>query len=446
VAARLVAAVLASMVFAGSAGAGVSSPGAAKSPGASPSPNVSCREPALPRADALAADLQVIGNQVLDGFGRPFIFRGLSIFGGLQDGDRTLDWQRALGSSSAQIKAAKEYWSANAVRLQVAEANLFSDLSVGSSVNVGYLRAICRQVRLARAEGLQVVLNDQTEFPDWSERDPTQRTLLFWRIVAPMFANQPGVSFDLFNEPRLLAPTTAGPSAARALDRSYGHWFAGSGPSGGSDPTVDPAWVWKVWSSGGKVGATNFVGMQALVDEIRALGINNPIWIEGPFFDNNLDEYATHPVIGTNLILEIHHPPFEDTVHESLLTWQTTFGYLTPSYPVVDGEWSQYASPRSECRPNAYTIVPAYLRYLRAHGVGLLAWSAQAGSMLADPLRLLPTNRTHSFDPTDPNELSHPNQLLPDYGCTMEHVGQGAGQLLMTYFQQSAGPARRTRS
>lgn len=415
-----------------------------QSAGAAPSPPVRCHQPALSRAAAHAATLHVAGNQVLDGTGRPFTFRGLSLFGGLGDGDHTLDWQSALDSSTAQIKAAKLYWSANTVRLQVAEASLFNDLKVGWSVNPDYLRAICQQVQLARAEGLQVVLNDQTEFPDWAERDPTERTLRFWGIVAPMFANQPGVSFDLFNEPRLLATAAAGPSAVHALDRAFSPWSWGSRWWGGwtGAPPVDRDWIWTVWASGGTVGSRTFVGMQALVDEIRGLAIENPIWIEGPFFDNTLDEFTAHPVTGTNLILEIHHPPFAGTVAQSLLQWQQTFGYLTAKYPVVDGEWSQYASLRSECRPNAYTLVPVFLHYLTTHGVGLLAWSAQAGSLVADPYHVLPTNRHHGFDPTDPRELSHPNAMLPDYACSWQDIGQGAGELVMTYFTEAAALTR----
>jgi hypothetical protein len=413
-------------------GAALSAPDAAASSVIAP-----CQLPHLSARAARRVSLHVRGNRVMTGDGRRFAFYGLSVFGGLQDGDGERAWRSTIPSSLAQIEAASR-WHANTIRIQLAEASLFQHTHHRITTDPRFLAAICQQVRLARSEGLQVVLNDQTEFPDWWERNPTARTLRFWDVIAREYANQPGISFDLFNEPRLYFKTRVSRRASAQLDGFQTSVAFPTVVHGGRHRlTMNPGWIWHLWRRGGKAGGIRFVGMQTLVDEVRRMGIRNPLWIEGPFFDSDLTLANRYPIKGRNLIWSVHHPAFGSTSASSQQLWNTRFGNLARRVPVVDGEWSQFASPKHECHPNAYTMAPIFLRYLRAHHISLVAWSLQPGSLVRGPRRRLPTNLTKSWDTIDAAQLLKPSRLLPDYACDRRHAGQGAGQLVWNYFHRN---------
>jgi hypothetical protein len=67
--------------------------------------------------------------------------------------------------------------------------------------------------------------------------------------------------------------------------------------------------------------------------------------------------------------------------------WFAAFGYLINDRiaPVVDGEWTNYEPARASvpkpiptsCWTDAPQKIPVYLRYLRAHGVGLSGYQPQ---------------------------------------------------------------------
>jgi endoglucanase len=358
--------------------------------------------------------LHVSGNEVLTKQGQPFTFYGIAVYGGLMTQGTEAEHKLAMATSNAQIKAAK-YWYANTIRIQVAERDLFKHAQPADGVNRDFLADLCRQVQLIRRQGMEAVINDQTERSDQGESNPTSRTTAFWKVVAPMFKNQPGVIFDLFNEPRLLAPA--------------------EGPL----PTHLTDWIWRVWRSGGTTGGVKYIGMQGLIDSVRQLGANNIIWVEGPYVDNSLGNERYYPVTGKNLVWSIHHPHL--STHGASY-WNRYFGYITATYPMVDGEWGQYAAAnRPECQADAYTMVPQYLSYLHAHNIGVLGWSLQPGAMVADPDGIVPTYDSVSTDTSNPLLLTTPSTMSSSYACSSAKTGQGAGQLLMNDFKTNSTPA-----
>jgi hypothetical protein len=259
-----------------------------------------------------------------------------------------------------------------------------------------------------------VIIADQTEFPDWAERNPDKRTVRFWDIVAHEYADQPGIVFDPFNEPRRIYKTVVA-SNARRRD---------------PDLKVDHHWVWRLWQRGGRAGHT-FVGMQRLVDAIRATGANNVMEIEGPFYDDTLDYAGQYPIHGSNLTWAILHPPLQGDRQ-----WTRDFGYLAKTRPVEINEWSQYASARPECRATAYDSAPKFLSYTHAHDMGVSGWSLQPGSLVAEPDKVLPTNITNPREPLNPRALASPSRLKRNYACNDDKIGEGVGQPLLDYFKR----------
>jgi hypothetical protein len=360
--------------------------------------------------------IHVVGNREVNGFGQTWIPYGISVYGGLQDGDHNYSWQPTIAASMAQIEASP-FWHANAVRIQWAEGNIFHDVTSGYTVNVAFLQALCDQVREVRSLGGVAILNDNTEFPDWGEVEPTTRTELSWKIVIQEFGNQPGWIADLYNEPRL---------SLADQPRPY------------TQPRSN--WLWQIWQHGGTVQGKEYVGLQQLVNYTRQLGFKGVEWLEPPFLQG-LNQAHQFPIRDPrhDIVWAFHHAPMPSAAaHGATSQWYNDFGYLTRSYPVVDAEWNQAAAPLPECNPTAYYTVPPFLRYLRSVHVGMLAWSLQPGSMVAE-LRgqhLVETNITKSTAITNPKLLERPSHMYPNYACTSSRVGEGAGNLVLNYFRQ----------
>lgn len=378
-------------------------------------------------ASASSSGLTVTGNKVLTPDGSTFIPEGISVYGGLE----ASDYKSTAANDYAQIRAARLYWHANTIRLQVAESNLFTRLKKGEAYNHAFLQALTHEVQYGHSLGLAVVINDQTEFTNKTPA-PTTMTAKFWQIVAARFRTQPYVIFDIFNEPRLTSTATAAPQAsANKLSflfvnhRSKKHHET---PRSNFSSTI----VWKLWRDGGTVSGIRYLGMQSLVQTIRNTGSTNLIWVEGSYEAQWLP--PPHYLLqGSNLVYAIHHLNLNEPA-----SWDRRIGTLAAQQPVVEGEWAQYESNWAECYSHAYTNAPLYLDYLHSKNIGVIAWSLQAGSLLDGTNRTAPTNLNSPASPVKTADFKNPSRLLPDYSCSGLHHGQGVGQLLMDYFKQNS--------
>ncbi len=411
---------LGAVLIACSLGVSVTATVASQRTSAAPSPassvarvrigNESDRAPSCPDLSHSGV-LHIKGKRLLRSDGSGFAYYGITVFGGLEQGDDNAAWEPAQGSAMAQIKAST-WWHANTVRLQFAEADVFNYGNPSDGLNTTFLDAACREVRQVRRQHQEVVISDQTEWPDWTEYNPTERTVDFWKVMAAIYRNQQGVSFDLYNEPRLQYP--------RPPSSYNGHL-----------PKVNPNWIWRIWRIGGNFDGEHFIGMQTLYNQVRADRVRNIIWIEGPYYDDSLGLAPQHPIHGTNIVWSVHHPTLSNKV-----VWTKFFGYLARRYPMVDGEWGQYASTKPECRPGAPTKTAQFLTYLRSRNIGLIGWSLQPGAMLADPHHYTTTNTWVPRDTTDPRHLRIPSRMWPNYSCTDRDIGEGSGRMMMNYFKR----------
>jgi hypothetical protein len=90
--------------------------------------------------------------------------------------------------------------------------------------------------------------------------------------------------------------------------------------------------------------------------------------------------------------------------------------------PVVDGEWTNYASgTKGECWQDAPTAVPAFLTYLQNHKIGMTAWTLRQGVLAESATLSDPTHIQSNWDCVDNiNGLTGPNE--------------GAGNQIMNWF------------
>jgi hypothetical protein len=308
--------------------------------------------------------------------GRPYLPYGITIFG-----IASPNWRTGSTQDQEQISAIAGFWGGNTVRIQVAPP-LFA--TEGSA----YLSAMRLEVSKSRALGLNVILSAQYERMG-AIPGPDASTVAFWKAVAPLFASDSHVWFDLFNEP------------TESTD-----------PKSVDSPTSAN---WSTWRNGG--GA--LVGMQQLVDDIRSVAPENLILAEGLKGAKSLENIEGNLLAGSNIVYSVH--PYFDPNNRLPSEWDARWGNLTSQIPVLIGEWGQYETSRSSCASNAPVLVPDFLGYVTAHHVGLIAWALAPGNMIRGTNLEDPT----AFDSGVPYQCNRANHG-PD--------AQGAGVSIRTLF------------
>jgi Cellulase (glycosyl hydrolase family 5) len=330
-------------------------------------PPVSCRKVPGPFHES--------GTRIIAGNGATYVPYGVTVTGmaGPTDGHRY-----DAASAVSQVNGAASWWCVNTVRLQVAQSYV-----AGSNKPSGFLSALKHVVKVAEGHGLVVALSDQTEEVGL-QPEPTSQTATFWKDLTRLYGHDPQVVFDLFNEPRI-----------------------GTGSS---------AAVWRIWRNGGTYKGNHYIGMQKLVTDVRHDGARNLLWVEGVDHAGTLDRVSDYLITGgAPLQYDYHHPPGAHSVS----AWARDFGYLVTKHiaSVVDGEWTNYASPRGECWTDAITAIPSYLSYLHSLGVGMTVWTLQKGVMLS----------TGNF--------WQPTKLGPGWACK-NNLDEGAGTLVMSWYKR----------
>ena len=358
-----------------------------------------------------------------------------------------------------KIDATANSWCGNTVRLQVSQYAVTHNTAPddSSTCQDTYLKnALDPEVKQAEADGLVVVINDQTEFDKLSneERDPTTATFAFWncvtahqeswRTVSKTYAQDPQVIFDIFNEPRVDACNSDnGPNGPYEMN-VWRNGTQGNTPTGLSDGICGPA--------------ENYQGMDAVAYHIRVDdNATNLLWVEGPGAAGTLAGLAQpdcgstptgncfiSPSLGP-VVYSVHHPYGSDITNSSsppadTATWWDEFGWVidhpaaSGTAPVVLGEWTNFdaynasgTSPGKTCWSDAPTSIPNFLSYLNTLGVGLNAYQ------LAAPTAgyLLKANANWT-DTTNYTDAPWQSKYCTDTTAPL----LGAGSLIRAWFQQ----------
>ena len=369
---------------------------------------------ALPRAGTGAAaapsGFTVSGHTILRD-GQPWVPYGFSIYVFGNGADSFARDEAA--TVDAQIRATAGAWHGNTVRFQVEQDEFVSG---GDGHSAGEFRAkVFAAIGYAQSLGLAVVINDTTEGTGGiytrSEPLPTAATLSFWKAMG-RYRNDPDVILDPFNEPRLGV----------------------SGPDPGGD--------WATWFSGGG----GYIGADALVRDLRAMGWGNQLWMQTPGNLALTELAATWPkyrLAGGNIVYSYHHTAVDQRANPSIAEWNTQFGNLVTrdDVPVVDGEWTNRSVPygtqgqvlypsgdTGQCWGHAPKFVPLYLSYLASHGIGMTVWTL--GSLPGQP-HVDPINADG-----DNSNFTTADSYRNWRGCVTPRGGttSGAGQLLKAWF------------
>jgi hypothetical protein len=248
------------------------------------------------------------------------------------------------------IQDMNQSWNANVLRLNVSSQGLFNNNPYPGH-NATYLGLLDHVIQVANANHMNVVLSLQYEVTT-KQKMPTQDSIDFWNFVAPYYAGNEHVIFDVYNES---VPNDVMPSGAN---------------------------LWDFWQNGG-VGKdrVTYIGMQRLVDTIRNSGAKNLLIVQGPSGGDPLGELSTHMMVGNDITYAFHSLNWG--AHPSLSEWQSKYGdnAININAPIFDEAMSEYESG-GNCWTDAPQWVPQELQYMHDNGFGLMVWGFVPGTMV----------------------------------------------------------------
>lgn len=201
--------------------------------------------PEPPQRERWPEELHVQGRQVLTRSGTEIWLQGVNVV--------SLEWSAKGEKVLASALVALEQWKANIIRLPVKEDFWFGK---GAGDDGGGYRALVDAVIAEVANRGSYVLLDLHRF-----RAPQQEHADFWTNAATRYKDHPAVLFDLFNEPH---------------GTSWEVWRNGGFVEEQKKAGDEDAFT----TAGGKTKAApgfQGVGMQALVNAVRATGARNVV-------------------------------------------------------------------------------------------------------------------------------------------------------------------------
>jgi endoglucanase len=320
-------------------------------------------------------EIHVRGNQLVDGDGLPVRLVGVNrsgseyacavaggtpsgVFGG-PSGARSVDEMKSWHVNSARVSLNESCW-------------LGHEALDPSSSGLRYRNAVIDYVDRLNDAGLIAILDLHWNAPGAAVADGQQvmadadHAPAFWSSVASSFTGNPGVMFDLYNEP---------------FDISWRCWRSGCEAPGG-------------WMT---------AGMQQLVDAVRDTGATQPIIATGVGHGNDLSGWLAHRPHDRlrQLVAGFHvYDTGDDGGCRDVRCWKRTLVPIARRVPIVTGEMGQH--------DNRSDFVTRYMRWSdeqwrRDRSVSYFAWSwdaqqsASGGPSLIESFDGTPTNYGRGF-------------------------------------------------
>lgn len=276
-------------------------------------------------------------------------------------------WGYASQPLTPATAAAIAAWHADAVRVPLNEdcwLGLNGQPSFGTEA--GYRQAIESWVGDLNSAGLYALLDLHWTAPGTHDADgqrpmPDDHSAAFWSSVASAFESNHAVVFDAFNEP--YSPMANGNSS---LPVTWSCWLNGGCPVpvANQNGTINDADTYSA------------VGMQGVVDAIRATGATQPILLGGLSYANDLSGWLAHePVDPEHQLAASFHNYFGESC-DTTSCWNTVIATVAAQVPVVTGEFDQgYDCASPPTAPSGLTTFDStFMNWADADGVSYLAW------------------------------------------------------------------------
>jgi endoglucanase len=422
--------------------------------------------PATGDAGTVPLSIAVQGNQFVNGAGQTVRLLGVdhaSFEYACEEGYAYDD-----GNMTADDAAAIASWKATAVRVPLNEDCWLgingmpsnSQNPVPALTMAGYRQAVEAYVSDLTNAGLYVILDLHWTAPgtfvaDGQRAMPDDHSAAFWTSVASTFASNPAVVFDAFNEPYSPAMVN---DPARPV--SWDCWESGGcavPDANDSSQTPNDAQIYDA------------VGMQAMVDAIRATGARQPILLGGLSYANDLSGWLSHEPTDPLGQLAASFHNYQGEACATQACWDSQVAPVAAKVPVVTGEFDQ-----DVCSPSTFDA--DYMSWADQHGIGYLAWgwwvlsaqeisddgcsayylitdpsgtpAAPNGVNLHDHLATLPavgsapTTTTPTSTPTTPSTSPAPTANAPKLSSLAAKVASNGRSVSLTVKANESGSAR----
>jgi hypothetical protein len=290
--------------------------------------------------------LHVDGNKIKDPAGNNVVLRGVAFpdLGFLQGWEGGINAMIDRVSAASDSQGCSPNWQTRVIRLAVAPAD-GSKTPAQYQPGGNYYDTILRPtVDYARQKGLYVII-------DWHYIDDTTKhqatTTAFWTDIAPRFAADSNVLFELYNEPI----------------------------NGGNWTTVK-------------------ADMQKWADIVRAAAPNNLVLVGTPNWCQYVGTAAASPITGANIVYVAHMYP----QHWAQSSLRTQIASAVALAPVLVTEWGFQRGVTTNGTVNAIldgTITSygnPFKQFIEQQGIGWTAWCASKSwqpTMFAADFKLL---------------------------------------------------------
>jgi endoglucanase len=297
--------------------------------------------PEAPNKVKWPAELHIMGKQVLDKNGKEVLLTGLNI--------DSLEWNPRGERVLRNTLVAVDDWKANIIRLPVKEEYWF-DKDGGTA----YRELVDNIVTLAANRGAYLML-DLHRF-----RAPKREHVEFWKDAAARYKDNPGVIFEIFNEPH---------------GTSWEVWRNGGFVEDKNAPADEDAFLTPQEKA---LNAKGFhaVGMQALVDAVRSTGAKNIIVAGGLDWAYDLSGVAKGFALddkGGNGIMYATH------IYAGKRDWQNKVLVVADKYPIIVSEFGavnkKFAFMPAESQEDAATWVPRAFGFIQKNKLHWTAFS-----------------------------------------------------------------------
>ena len=305
-------------------------------------------------ASAAGLSIRIAGNHFVDGTGRTVRLLGVNRSG--SEYACMANWAFFDGPSNSASIAAMASWNIDAVRVPLNEdCWLGINGAPPAFSGVAYRNEIAGYVNRLHAAGMYAIVdlhwNAQGSLPAGGKTGSGRKMAdldhapAYWTSVASFFKNDPGVLFDLFNEPH---------------DISWTCWLNGCSVSDGT-------------------GTWQAVGMQALVNAVRSTGATNVIILSANGWGGDIAQWPKYrpndPLIQTTVGWHVYFP---ETWYSDPSKWETAVAPVARQLPVVVTEFGEH-----DC---AGGWMNRFLPWADQHGLSYTAWTWDAWPDCSNPV------------------------------------------------------------
>ncbi len=267
--------------------------------------------PAQTRTAPPLLPLKVVGNRLLDAKNRPVWLRGVNA--------ASMEWTSdGEGHILQTVKVAIREWKCNVVRVPLAQDRWFGKVPEQKDEGKAYRALVKQVVDTCASLGAYVILDlHWSNAGEWGQQIgqhsmPDRNSVAFWKECAAAYKNHPAVLFDLYNEPH---------------DVTWDVWLNG-GPVTESDRQRNYTKTYEA------------VGMQKLLDTVRATGARNVVVVGGLDWAYDMSGFLEGKALadrkGLGVIYANHNYPMKGDTPEQ---WVAKMKRAAAKVPILVGEF-----------------------------------------------------------------------------------------------------------